>query len=212
MKQHLSMILLALATMASPSLTQALSAQEFWVRGGLNFATISEEESHFGDVDSRRGISLGLGLTLPVSGALAVQLDGTFTQKGDEAGARGAKAAIGMGYVEFSSVLKGSAVEAANGVLAHLFAGPWVAFRVSCDVEETFGGTSRSATCVDVDLDVGTIDFGLLAGAGVDRSISETLTLSFDVLYSLGLTSIIEEVEAKHRTFAARAGVGFPLR
>ena len=209
--QHLWMILLALATMASPSLTSVLSAQEFWVRGGLNFATISEEESHFGDVDSRRGISLGLGLTLPVSGALAVQLDGTFTQKGDEVGAGGAKAAIGTGYVEFSSVLKGSAAEA-NGVLAHLFAGPWVAFRVSCDVEETFGGISRSATCGSVDLDVGTIDFGLLAGAGVERSISETLTLSFDVLYSLGLTSIFEEIEAKHRTFTARAGVGFPLR
>lgn len=209
MKRHLRMVVLALATMAS--LTSVLSAQESWVRGGLNFGTITEEGSDFGDVDSRRGISLGLGLTLPVSGALAVQLDGAFTQKGDEEGPAGAKAAIGMSYVEFSSVLKASAVEA-NGVLAHIFAGPWVAFRVSCDVEETFGGTTRSATCDDVDLDVGTIDFGLLAGAGVDRAISETLTLSFDVLYSLGLTSIIEEVEAKHRVFTARAGVGFPLR
>ena len=211
MKQHLGIVLLTLATMAYPPPSSVLSAQELWVRGGLNFTTITEEESDFGDVDSRRGISLGLGLTLPVSGALAVQLDGTFTQKGDEAGAGGAKAAIGISYVEFSSVLKASAAEA-NGVLAHIFAGPWVAFRVSCDVEETFSGTSRSTTCDEVDLDVGTIDFGLLAGVGVDRYISETLTLSFDVFYSLGLTSIIEEVEAKHRAFTARAGVGFPLR
>lgn len=211
MLQILRVVLLNSATTASFSLISALSAQELWVHGGVTFATVSEADSEFHDEGGRTGISLGLGLTLPVSDVLAVQLDGAFTQKGDAGGVQGANAMIGMNYVEFSPVLKASAVET-TGVLAHIFAGPSVAFRVSCDVEGTFAGVSLSDTCDAIGLDVATIDFGLMAGIGVESPVSETLSLAVDVLYALGLASIVEDTEENNRTFTVRVGVGFPLR
>ena len=210
MLRILSVALLASTAMASLPLISPLSAQELWVHGGVTFATVSEEDSEFHSEGGRTGLSLGLGLTLPVSDALAVQLDGAFTQKGDAAGVEGANAMIGMNYFEFSPVLKASAVET-TGVLAHIFAGPAVAFRLSCDVEGTFAGGSLSDTCDAVDLDVATIDYGLMAGIGVESPVSETLSLAVDVLYSHGLASLTEDAEENNRTFTVRVGLGFPL-
>ncbi len=206
--QIFRVVLLASAATASLPLVSALSAQELWVHGGATFATVSQGDSEFHDEGGRTGFSLGLGLTLPVSNALAVQLDGAFTQKGDAGGVEGANAMIGVNYVEFSPVLKASALES-TGALAHIFAGPSVAFRVSCDVEGAFAGGSLSDTCDAIDLDVATIDFGLMAGIGVESPVSETLSLAVDVLYSHGLASLIEDAEQKNRAFIVRVGVGF---
>ena len=50
-----------------------------------------------------------------------------------------------------------------------------------------------------------------MAGAGIDIATSGSLSVSLDLLYNFGLSSITESTDEKNRAFSILAGVTFPI-
>ena len=111
-------------------------------------------------------------------------------------------------YVEFSALGRFNVPMGGGGSSIHLLFGPAVAFKATCEVENIpiFG-----------DIDCGELvksrDVGVAAGAGVLIPVSEKVALSADIVYTLGLQSIIKESDedAKNRAANLWLGVAFPL-
>ena len=59
--------------------------------------------------------------------------------------------------------------------------------------------------------DLRSIDFGAMAGLGIDIATSGSLSVSLDVLYNLGLSSISESDDVKNRALSIMAGIRGPL-
>lgn len=55
------------------------------------------------------------------------------------------------------------------------------------------------------------VDFGAMGGLGLDRVAGPNEIVSLDVLYTLGLTSIVGYIDLKNRAFTIRVGLGVPL-
>jgi opacity protein-like surface antigen len=135
---------------------------------------------------------------------------GIYSQKGAEASEGGVTAAIELGYFEIPVLLR-YAFPSGGAASFHLLGGPSVRFEVGCSISGSDGSTSASVDCSDAELDTKSFDFGLTGGLGLDFQASESLIITVDGLYNLGLSNIAEDGDAKNRVFMLQAGVGFPL-
>ena len=83
---------------------------------------------------------------------------------------------------------------------------------MSRNAAATAQGLEISIDCGDDELDnLKSMDFGAMAGAGMDIATAGSLSGSVDVLYNLGLSSISESDDVKNRAFSIVAVVGFPI-
>ena len=92
----------------------------------------------------------------------------------------------------------------------YFFAGPYVGFEVSCDVEAESGGVSFEADCDEGgDLERKKFDYGLTGGAGVRFPVGPGAIL-LEGRYSHGLADLSdsdgEDESIKSRYFAVMAG------
>ena len=172
------------------------------VRGGANIANVSDA----GETKSRVGLAAGAFLEVPVSPAVAVQLEGGYIQKG--IGESGALAeALELNYVDFGVLLKaGMTAGAAGTSRLYVFAGPTLGISVTCRHSGLvlWGGRSSG------DCDNKTVSFGAKGGVGVATQVGESVRLSLDMAYGSDLTNIFEGGN-KNRGFLITAGAGFPL-
>ena len=100
-----------------------------------------------------------------------------------------------LDYIELSALGKASVPLGSPPSRASVYAlaGPAVAFNVQCEA-----GVTGVPLFGDLMVDCGeaeafkTIDFGVAGGIGVEMALAEKLTLSLDLLYTLGLQSIVD--------------------
>ena len=83
---------------------------------------------------------------------------------------------------------------------------------MSRNAAATAQGLEISIDCGDDELDnLKSMDFGAMAGAGMDIATAGSLSGSVDVLYNLGLSSNAESDDVKNRAFSIVAGAAFPI-
>ena len=178
------------------------------VQGGASLATLGG--SDVDSADSQAGIRVGASAILPLRTNLDLQLGAAYAAKGATEQELGFDIELGLGYLELPLLLRFQ--PSVGGTISpHFMVGPALALRVSCNAAATGAGLEISVDCDDDFDDLKSMDFGAMAGAGMDIATSGSLSVSVDVLYSLGLSSISESDDVKNRAFSIVAGVAFPI-
>jgi hypothetical protein len=174
----------------------------FGIKGGLTFATLSESNisPNFGN---QTGFAAGIHLALPLGtsilmfqpeamiaqqGATSLAISGTPTEDGS----------YEFTYLTIPANLRVNL--ATGGAQPYLLGGPYVAFRLNCQVED-----------VDTDCDsYRDTDWGLGFGAGLKFGRSNGFFL--EGRYTLGLQDVddlSEGFNARNRAFMVLAGISF---
>ena len=181
------------------------------LKGGIGLATVSIEEAAV-EEESLTRIVAGLELGVPVSDMFSVTLGGSYAQKGGGATVDDVGVTLEIDYIQLSALAK-LATSTGRGISVGAMAGPWLAYRLSCDVGLAAEGISLSAPCEDrsiSDFDIKTLDYGLAVGGGIEVPLFGSLRLGLDGLYSLGLANVDEE-DSKTRLLTVQAGLVFPI-
>ena len=204
-----SIILTALMLIAAP-----VSAQTtLGLKGGIGLATVSIEEAAV-EEESLTRIVAGLELGVPVSDMFSVTLGGSYAQKGGGATVDDVGVTLEIDYIQLSALAKlTTSPMGGGGVSVGAMAGPWIAYRLSCDVGVAAEGLSLSAPCEDrslSDFDIKAFDYGLAFGGGIEVPLFGNLRLGLDALYSLGLGDV-DEGDSKTRLLTVQAGLVFPI-
>ncbi len=200
-------VLVGLILLAAPAAAQTTLG----LKGGVGIATVSIEEAGVEEEYVSR-IVAGLEVGVPVSGVFGVRVDGAYAQKGGAATVEGVGITLSVDYIQVSA-LATVATPGDGGFSIGVMAGPWAAYRLSCDVEASVQGLTLSGPCDDADFadfDLKSLDSGIAFGATVEVPLFERFRLGLDVLYSLGLAAL-DDGDTRTRQLAFRTGFVFPL-
>jgi hypothetical protein len=169
------------------------------VRAGVDFMSIGGDTGD-SDPGTRTGFLIGGYANIGFGAPVTVQPELLYVQKGASTDVEGGTITTKYDYIEIPVLVKYQIP--AGGFSPNLFAGPALGFNVTA--ERTNGDT--------VDLSEGTsgTEFGLYFGAGSDFGLSAG-TVSIDLRYNLGLTSINSEGEGSinNQGFMITAGFAF---
>lgn len=182
-----------LAVLATAALAGApLSGQTMLgVRGGASVAQVSAT----GGAKGRTGFGVGVFVEVPISSPVAVQGEVAFVQKGNTAG----EGIDEIDYFEFSALLK---AKSSGTPSVYAFAGPTVAVSPTgpfdAVISDIFG-----------DEPIDSSDFGIKGGAGAATMVGESVRLSLELAYALGLKDI--GGGRKNRALLVQAAIAFPI-
>jgi hypothetical protein len=181
------------------------AAQEvsFGAKGGVAFSTLSFDPDSELSYDLRAGIVAGGFVAFPIGSRLTIQPEGLFVQKGARIDYLGAAATIELDYLEIPVLVK---YRIAGGPERsfHALAGPSIAFKVASSASASFGGSTIDRS---TDEDVESLDYGVVAGAGIDAG-----RFTIDGRFTFGLANINkedDEPKTHTRSIAVLAGVRF---
>ena len=181
------------------------------LQAGASLATLggSDVES----ADSRIGMRVGASAIFPLSANLDLQFGAAYTGKGATEHETGLDVLFELDYLEIPLLLRFTP-SVAGTLSPHFTIGPALSLRVGCSASAEADGYEISTDCDNEAFfeDLKTDDFGAMAGAGLDIATSESLSVSLDLLYNFGLSSISESDDVKNRAFSILAGVTFPIR
>ena len=185
------------------------------IRGGLSRATVSGFEGvDESALKARTGLSLGASATVPIQDNFSLRLDGGYVQKGYSAESEGFEANLFLDYIELSGLGAINLTPSGSPASAHLLLGPSFGFNTKCEgsASISLGGESGtfSESCGD---DIRGIDLGITGGVGAEMAVSEQMSLSVDLRYTLGLLSVdtTGDENIKNRNLTLQVGVGFPI-
>ena len=184
------------------------------IRGGLSRATMSGVDLAGADLDARIGLSLGASATIPIQDNFSLRLDGGYVQKGYSAGSEGFEANLFLDYIELSGLGAVNLTPSGSPASVYALAGPSLAFNTRCEGSASYSLAGESGTISDsCGDDVRGIDLGITAGIGAEMAVSEKMSLSVDLRYTLGLLSIDKtgDEDIKNRDLILQVGVGFPI-
>ena len=196
-----SIALLLVAALFTPTETSAQTV--IGAKAGLSFSNVSlSGEGASVSFDSRTGFVGGAFAQFGLGSPWFIQPELLYSSKGFKVDSE----TLSLSYFEIP-VLFGAAFPLSNSDLKPMvFAGPSVAFKLSCDAEGFDCGDS-----------IKSFDFALVFGAGIQYSL-ESISLFLDGRYGLGLADVGDDadlsyfdVAAKNRTWQFMAGVGFPI-
>lgn len=177
-------------------------------QGGASLATLGGSDAEI--ADSRAGLRVGASAILPFANSLDLQLGAAYAAKGATEQEFGADLDFSLGYLEIPLLLRFTP-SVAGTISPHFLIGPALALRVSCNVAIEEEGVEFSFDCDEEFDDLKSMDFGAMAGTGIDIATSGSLSVSLDVLYNMGLSSIAESDDVKNRAFSFLAGVTVPI-
>ncbi len=207
----------ALLLLSTPPATAQIT---FSMLGGVNIASLDvSARDIIEDTVALRRMSVGLALSLPVGGALGLQLGASMAQKGgsvfvrDSAGSN--ESHIRANYFEVTALGRLGIPLLGSFVSAHLVGGPALGIETSCDVLLFFdrGGVDAEES-EDCSEERDRNDYGLAAGGGVDIWLSGMLGISLGVLYTRGLADLntTEDTSGtRTRTLTLRGGLVLSL-
>lgn len=181
------------------------------VRAGASIATLGGDDVT--DAESRTGMNVGAALTFGVSDNLGVHVGAGYAQKGATSTADGVDATFKLDYIEVPVLLE-LAVPTTGSISPRFFLGPAISVEAGCEVEGTDQGVTVTVDCSDFGAPVKSIDIGAMGGAGLSIATGESLAVTLDVLYDLGLSTIDDSSnpdDVKNRAWSIVAGVSFPI-
>ncbi len=185
------------------------------IQGGMSRATLGGSDVE--NADARIGITLGASATIPIQDKFSLRLGGNYVQKGAKFGGNiegfgGGSGNTDVDYIELSGLGVFKLAPSESQASVYMLVGPSVAFKTKCE-----GSFSGSFFSEDINLsedcgeDTNSFDFGITGGIGAGMAISEQMTFSVDLLYTLGILSLDDADDVKNRALIIRAGVGFPI-
>lgn len=209
MRFPLKTVLVTTFLLALPTMVAAQASVGF--RGGLSYATLSGDDVE--DLDSRKGLNIGGFVNVPLSDVAGLQFGAGFVQKGATETELGVDIEIGLDYLEIPVLLTLSPPTTGK-VGFNFFVGPAVSFETGCSISGSEDGVEISFDCDDPEFEVElkSVDFGAMVGAGLDISVADKVSLVIDAFYNLGLTNLDDsgdEEDGKHRAFSLLAGLSF---
>ncbi len=201
-------LLAGLVLIAAPATAQQTT---LGLKGGVGFGTVSIEEAGV-EEESVSGIVAGMDLGVPLASVLSLRFGGAYAQKGGSGNVEGGKITLSFDYIQLSALAR-VGTSGDGGFSVGVMAGPWAAYRLSCEVEGTLEGLSVVTPCVDppfADFDVKTLDYGLAFGGGVEIPLAGSLRLGLDAIYALGLAPIDDD-DSKTRHLNIQSGFVLPI-
>jgi hypothetical protein len=187
-----------LLVMASPAAAQQGTA--FGARVGVNFANLSFDPDQDVDTSSRTAITVGGFATIPINPRFAFQPELLYSEQGakavDELGSAGT---FKINYVIVPLLANIGLSGGPNRV--SLLVGPQVGFRTSAKAK-------AEDSEIDLDEDIESTDFGLVAGIAANIS-----NFVVDARYTHGLSNMNahddEDQKIKNRVFTISVGISF---
>jgi len=179
---------------------------------GMNYADlfgeeVTEMEQDLGaELKSKWGLCAGGFIQFNISKVFAIQPEFLYTMKGarmeEEVLGETVKVAFNFSYLEVPVLVK-LMIPTPGGVKPSLFVGPAIAFKLSAKMKVEYAGQTDEEDLSD---DMKDTEFGLIISGGLDFG-----KLTFDVRYSLGLTtlSIYEDEEIKNGVISLKVGFSF---
>ena len=196
----LFVVIATLLTAAAPLASQKVVS----VKGGAVRSTFSGSDHSHATILGR---SVRAALAVPLTEALAIQVDAGYTEKG----AGQSDSDMRLGYVEFSILLKAS-TGLGQGVSGHLLAGPAVGVNSNCTLETAYDEVRLETDCDDADQNVQPTDIGASLGAGVEVAISDgRYRLSLDFLQTIALGSALGDGQHRNSATTFLLGFGWPI-
>lgn len=170
----------------------------FGVKGGVNFATVTGDD--FDSPDSRTSFHVGLLAEFPLSDMFSIQAEALYSGQGFESDVDGGiiggdgKVEYQLDYINVPVLAKVYVVEGLS-----LEAGPQFSFKVNEEID-----SDPNDDPGDLDLDEAeSFDFGLAGGL----TFQTNMGLFATGRYTIGLTDIIQDVDAKNAVF--QLGIGY---
>lgn len=200
-------VFIALLLLAVPATAQTTLG----LKGGVGFAAVSIEEAGVEEESVARLVA-GLELGVPVSGMFSLRVGGAYAQKGGRGVIGSDEITLNIDYIQLDAMAR-LAMSNDRGISFGVMAGPWIGFRLSCDVGVGGPGFNLSVPCDDSDFarfDIKTLDAGLAFGGGVEVPLAGSLRLGLDAIYSLGLAAVDED-DSRTRFLTLQAGVTHPI-
>lgn len=202
--KSLPVSLLAATALLLPLATPLVGQKVVSVQVGAVRSTFSGSDHSHATILGR---SVRAALAVPLTEALAVQVNAGYTEKG----AGQADTDMRLGYVEFSTLLKAS-TGLGQGVSGHLLWGPAVGVNSNCKLEAVYDEVRLETDCNDADQNVQPTDIGASIGAGVEVPISGgRYRLSFDVLHTIALGSALGDGQHRNSATTFLLGFGWPM-
>ena len=128
-----------------------------------------------------------------------------------------------LDYIELSALAKARAP--GSGGFLYLLAGPTVSFEVRCTTDLTYslGGDTvepqlgrdySDVPCSERDHGIGAanteaVEFAVAGGIGTEFPVGASTRVSVELLYTLGLVSVLDD--SRNRAITLRAGVSLPI-
>lgn len=182
------------------------------IKGGVNMADLSADEDAIGNTSMRNGFSGGgfLGCDMnPQFGARAEVLYVMKGAKGDITTMDGDvhEGTVSLDYIDVP-VLFVANISGGDKLGFNIFAGPSFNFNLKSEIDTEDGLEDRKDSTKS-------FEFGAVIGGGFEYMLS-SFSLLADVRYSMGASSIVEDVEGlsidvKNRGIGIMAGLKFGL-
>ena len=170
----------------------------------LVFATPEDDPGY----DHRIYVSGGGFATVPVRGPLAFQIEALYVPKGGESVDKdnAVTTTLILDYLEFPALARVT-VSRSPSHAVFLFAGPSAGVRLNAKYRVAAGTTLKSGQTDDISDQVRRLEYGLIAGGGVDIGRHAVV----DARYSWGLKDVNTDAGDGHgvRTRAFTVLVGF---
>ncbi len=192
------------------------------LKGGLNVSTLSIEDPAQPDleVESQTGLVLGAFLECGGDSWFALQGEVNYSQNGAKVRGGSSASRIDLDYVRVPVLIMARIGHKQRTLYPLVYAGPQLAFQVSCGVEADSDGGSQSYDCdseeLEDPLETRNVEFGLVFGGGVEYLFGG-FKMELDARYNLGLTNMNGGTDAsvaslKNRGWSFTVGLGKLLK
>jgi hypothetical protein len=180
------------------------------IKAGVNFANLSgdDADTYVPNKSMRTGFQGGLFIGTHVNDQFGFRVEGLYVQKGAKADSASVTATTKLDYIEFP-ILFVYDISSSEKMGFNLFAGPTLGFNIGAKAEDR-----------DIKDSIKSFEFGAAIGAGLEKKMAGGKALGLDVRYSLGATSVAEDVttssttaspSVKNRGIGIMVGYSVPL-
>jgi hypothetical protein len=205
MRTTVSRLLAAVfAVMLFTSVSQAqMAGLDIGVTAGVNLATIAGDDDE--DLKNLTGFMVGVSFIHRMTDMFSFQPEIAYSMKGAKFDDGVDEGELKLAYIDLPLLAKitfGPEMTMGQARPA-LYVGPYAAFNMSCDIES--GGVS--VDCDAIDSEPKAVDFGAIAGVGMDFG-------NFNIFarYQFGLTSIFDDDSDDAKNRVIQVGGRFSFR
>lgn len=192
------------------------------LKGGLNVSTLSIEDPANPDlaIESRTGLVVGAFLECGGESWFALQGEVNYSQNGAKVRGGSSVSRIDLDYIRVPVLIMARIGPEDRNLYPLVYAGPQLAFQVSCGVEADSEGGSQNYDCdseeLEDPLETRNVEFGLVFGGGVEYLFGG-FKMELDARYNLGLTNMNGGTNAsvaslKNRGWSFTVGLGKILK
>jgi hypothetical protein len=184
-------------------------------QAGINMANVTLDPEQTGTtLSARTGIMVGVHAETAINDMFSVRPELTYIQRGVKSegtfGTTTFTSTVKADYISVPILLKASFGKGAFVPVA--VAGPYIAFNMKSEMENSGGGTTAT---VDNKDNTEAMDFGLVFGAGGQYMLNAGTTVFGHARYALGLSNVDKTpgstTKAKHKGIQLIVGVSIAM-